>query len=114
MKRRQRLNQERQFQALYRDGIRLDSGSFRIIYRRNRLNYSRLATVVGKKFGTAVLRNQAKRRGRDLFDLFQREIYPACDILIFPNKKILTSCYPVLVLELERALEEGCLSKGPS
>lgn len=112
MQRSQRLSSRPQFSAVYRDGIRIDTISFRVVYRKNRLSQSRFATVVNRKFGTAVRRNQVKRNARSLFDQVHKKISPACDLLVFPKSTMLTRRYDSLIGDFERALEAAGLLKG--
>jgi ribonuclease P protein component len=113
MKRCQQLNRQTQFLVLHRDGVKIDTASFRVVYRQNRLSRSRFATIVNRKFGTAVKRNQAKRRARSLFDRVQKKISPACDLLVYPKNTMLTHPYAVLVRDFEQALKSADLLKGP-
>ncbi len=112
MQRSQRLCRRPQFSALYRDGGKVDAVSFKVIYRNNRLSRSRFATVVNRRFGTAVQRNQVKRKARSLFDQVYKKISPACDLLVFPKITMLTQKHAALVNEFERALEAAELFKG--
>lgn len=112
MQRRQRLSSRPQFSAVYREGVKVNTMSFRVIYRKNHLSLSRFATVVSRKFGTAVRRNQVKRNARSLFDQVQKKISPACDLLVFPKITMLTQKYDSLVSDLERVLESAGLLKG--
>jgi ribonuclease P protein component len=105
VQRRQRLNRQEQFSALYRYGTRVDTVSFRIIYRQNHLAVSRFATVVNRRFGSAVRRNQVKRVARSLFDEVQRKIVKGCDLLVLPKSTMLTQKYAELVTDFERTLE---------
>lgn len=52
-----------------RKGRGLNCGALRIIYRSNRLGYSRLGLAVSRKYGNAVHRNAFKRQLRELFRL---------------------------------------------
>ena len=55
------LNQNADFQRLYRSGAFCSLGSALLYVRPNRLPYNRLGITAGKKIGNAVKRNRAKR-----------------------------------------------------
>jgi ribonuclease P protein component len=112
VQRSQRLNRRQQFSALYRYGTRVDTVSFSVIYRQNHLAISRFATVVNRRFGTAVRRNKVKRVARSLFNEVQRKIAPACDLLVLPKITMLTQKHAELVSDFERALKAAELFRG--
>ena len=112
MQRRQRLNSRQQFAELYRLGTRVDTVSFSVIYRQNHLAISRFATVVKKRFGTAVRRNRVKRVARSLFNEIQWKIAPPCDLLVLPKSTMLTMKHAALVTDFEKALKISELFRG--
>lgn len=105
VKSRERLREKENFRNLHRNGQRIDAESFGMIFRENGLSHSRFSAVVNRKFGSAVSRNQAKRKSRSLFDLFRLEISPPCDILFFPKTALLERQHKSLVMEFKRALD---------
>lgn len=113
VKSRERLKEKEQFRNLHQNGRKIDAESFRMLFRPNGLSNCRFSAVVNRKFGSAVSRNQAKRKSRSLFDLFRLEISPPCDILFFPKTALLEQQYKSLVMEFNRALvAAGILARG--
>lgn len=106
MKKSQRLNKQTQFTVLYQNGIKVDTKSFRVIYRKNHLSLSRFSVVVGRRFGKAVQRNKAKRLARTLFDQSNKTMYQACDMLFFPNKNFLTESKILLIRDFDLVIEK--------
>jgi ribonuclease P protein component len=104
VKSRERLNEKAQFRNLHQNGRKIDAESFRMIFRKNDLSHSRFGVIVNRRFGSAVCRNEAKRKLRSLFDLFRLEISPPCDLLLFPKKAMLERQHESLVTEFKRAL----------
>jgi ribonuclease P protein component len=98
------LNRKSQFEELYHGGVAVDTSSFRLLYRENHRSSSRFAAVVGKRFGSAVCRNKAKRIARNIFHEFQNRISPPCDIVLFPKKELLVRGYRLLRSQFERAM----------
>lgn len=57
------------FEKLSKDGNRIDSANFVILYSRNGFGKSRLGVTVSKRVGHAVTRNRIKRLVREHFRL---------------------------------------------
>ena len=57
----QKLNQNADFQRLYRSGAFCSIGSALLYVRPNKLPFNRLGITASKKIGNAVKRNRAKR-----------------------------------------------------
>lgn len=67
LKPRERIKKKKDFLFLYRKGTRVRTRFFNIIYHENGAGFSRLAVVVSRKIGKAVVRNKIKRWVRELF-----------------------------------------------
>jgi ribonuclease P protein component len=61
LKRRERLRKRSDFERLSKDGDRINSDYFLIVYTRNGLGRLRLGVTVSKRVGRAVIRNRLKR-----------------------------------------------------
>jgi ribonuclease P protein component len=85
----ERIRRKRDFIDLYRDGHRLRGRYFTLVYRSGPLGHSRLAVVVSKKVGPAVVRNRVKRRIRDIFRRTKNLIVEPTDIIVVTRKEIL-------------------------
>lgn len=70
-RRRHRLTHERQFDAVYEAKCRKSGGPLTIFAVPNGLSHARLGLSVGRKIGSAVVRNTVKRRLREAFRLNQ-------------------------------------------
>lgn len=76
------LNQNRDFQTLYRRGVSFVT-PFVIVYMRpNRLGKNRLGITAGKKIGNAVNRNRAKRIIRAAYQELEQELPVGMDFVI--------------------------------
>lgn len=62
-----RLTHERQYDAIYLNKLRKTAHPLVIFFQTNSLPHPRLGLAVHRRLGTAVLRNQLKRRMRDAF-----------------------------------------------
>jgi ribonuclease P protein component len=71
-------------------GQRVSTVLFNLLIRRADGMDTRLAIIVGKRFGTAVSRNRAKRIFRELARLVRRRLSPGYRFLVFPRRECLT------------------------
>lgn len=75
-RRRHRLTHEREFDAVYDAKCRKSAGPLTVFAVPNDLGHARLGLSVGRKVGTAVVRNTIKRRLREAFRLNQEALAP--------------------------------------
>jgi len=66
-----RIKRTKEIIEVFKRGKRKETSFFSLLYRKNNLGYDRLAVVVNKKFGSAVERNRARRRLREIFRLYR-------------------------------------------
>lgn len=76
------LNQNRDFQTLYRRGISFVTPFVVIYIRPNRFGKHRLGITAGKRVGNAVHRNRAKRLIRQAYRELEAELPPYLDLVI--------------------------------
>ena len=70
------LNQNRDFQTLYKRGISFVTPFVVIYMRPNRFGVHRLGITAGKRVGNAVQRNRAKRLIRQVYRELEAELPP--------------------------------------
>jgi len=78
----QKLNQNADFQRLYRAGAFCSLGSALLYVRPNRLPYNRLGITAGKKIGNAVKRNRAKRIIREAYRAAEPMLPIGIDVVV--------------------------------
>jgi ribonuclease P protein component len=87
----ERLHKRKDFDRIFRNGLRIENESVKILaYGRDNCCIRRLGIVTPKKIGTAVVRNKAKRRLREIFRTSKYSLKPSLD-LIFVMKQGITS-----------------------
>jgi len=77
-----RLHHRRQFEAVYSRGVRIAGRSFTLFILPNDCGRSRLGVTVSRKVGNAVVRNQARRRLREIFRRQRAALGPGSDVVI--------------------------------
>lgn len=88
LKKRERLKLRRDITLLFKFGKAVQNEDFVIIYRKNGLDYSRIAVSVKKKFGKANRRNKLRRWIKECFRLNKSEIIKGYDFLIIARKAL--------------------------
>ena len=78
----ERIRRKSDFACLYRDGGRYRGRYFTLVFLKNGLGYSRLAVVVSRKVGSAVVRNRVKRRFRELFRRNKELLAEPLDLMV--------------------------------
>ncbi|MDD8014146.1 MAG: ribonuclease P protein component [Acidobacteriota bacterium] len=84
----ERIRKKSDFLALYKKGSRLRGKYFDIVYLANQLPFSRMAVVVSKRVGNAVVRNKVKRWTRDLFRRNKDLMREPTDLILIMRKDI--------------------------
>lgn len=88
LKPRERIKKKKDFLFLYRKGTRVRAKFFNIIYHENGCGFSRLAVVVSRKIGKAVVRNKIKRWVRELFRRNKELIPFPLDMLVVATRGV--------------------------
>lgn len=101
-----------EFQRLYRRGKSAVRPTVVMYAIKGRQGQIRLGITAGKKLGSAVSRNRAKRRLRELFRLIQPDIKSGIDICIVARGRVLNVPYDKLFKDFKSALEELSLFKN--
>ena len=68
-----------------------------VFFLPNGLDRKRLGVIVSKKIGNAVVRNQAKRKIREIFRQIKNRIEPAMDVVVVSGRDLVS--LPSSVLE---------------
>jgi ribonuclease P protein component len=107
------LRSSRDIDWVKQAGQRVSTAWFNLLIRRSSGMETKLAIIVGRRFGTAVCRNRAKRLFRELARLVRRHLVPGCRFLVFPKKECLMKDFASLraawIHNLER---QGVISGG--
>ena len=95
----ERLRKRREFLRVYERGAKVKTRLFFIYLLENDLPHSRLGVTVSRKVGKTVVRNQLKRRFREVFRKNKRLVSPPSDLVI--NTSAVTAKAPFALLEEE-------------
>ena len=89
-KREHRLLHQHEFQSVFDDATRVVVPPFTLLFRENRLGFTRLGMVIAKKaVGQSVDRNRIRRIIRESFRLSRRGL-PEVDLIILARHDIKT------------------------
>lgn len=86
-----RLYKERDIQETFKEGKKIFTASFIIIYKENSEAFCRLGICIGRKYGKAYQRNYFKRVMRESFRTMPCRYDCHLDILVLPKRGILLS-----------------------
>jgi ribonuclease P protein component len=105
---RERIRKKKDFLVLYKRGNRYRGRYFNLVYLPNNQAFSRMAVVVSKKVGNAVIRNKIKRWTRDLFRRNKNLLKTHLDLILVAKKDILEASWAVYRQEYFFALKSIC------
>lgn len=90
------LRSSREIQQAKRSGRRVVTNFFNLLISRAESSSTKFAIIVGKRFGSAVRRNRAKRQFRELGRAIAPHLVKGHYCLVFPKRESLTQPFPVL------------------
>lgn len=104
--REDRLHHRREFEAVYSRGVRIPGPHFVLFILPNNAGRCRLGVTLSRKVGNAVVRNQARRRMREIFRKRRGFLQVSVDIVV--NAKPQIARQPLALLEAEFL---GCVAR---
>ena len=112
----QRLKKPREFEAVYSMRCRAEDERLIVYVRANEVGQSRLGLSVGRKVGSAVIRNRTKRTMREAYRLSQHELPGPWDYVLIPRSgvKATTGQYRESLVRLGSKLQRRLEKIGPS
>jgi ribonuclease P protein component len=103
-----RLRHKRDFERVYQQGRRVSMESFTMyVYARGDDAPSRLGFVVGRRFGTHVVRNRVKRRLRAAARALWARLPHGYDLVCVARPPAATAPMDALREQFLRALQQG-------
>ena len=106
------LQKSRDIDWIKQGGHRVSTAWFNLLIRRMEGTETKLAIIVGRRFGTAVRRNRAKRLFRELGRLVRGQLVPGYRFLVFPKRECLTTQFALLRAGWIQALKQYGLICG--
>ena len=100
------LHTQKEFDAVYRLGNSSGSKYVVLLYRKNRLDYSRISFLASKKVGNSVKRNRARRLMKEAFRLSGAVISPGYDIVVIARQPIIDAGVRDVMHSLMNALKK--------
>lgn len=96
------IKESRKFEELIKTGQQVKSRHFIIFYQPSCLSYNKYGVSVGKKIGSAVVRNHLKRKTRAILRNYQKNYAFCFDCIIMVRK----SCLDLSYLEMDKDLNK--------
>jgi len=84
----ERLRLRNDFKKLFDSKGRAVNSYFVLVYRKNDLEYSRIAVSIKRKFGKAVLRNKLRRQIKEIYRTNKDKFPQGYDFLFIPRKAL--------------------------
>lgn len=109
MKRYDKIKQNWEFRRLYSRGKSLVSPAFILYYGKGKADRVRLGITAGKKFGTAVSRNRAKRLITAAFDEVLPQIKKGYSFVFVVRGRILSLKSPQVAAMIFKLLSDNGL-----
>lgn len=88
LKKKNRLRNKKEFQAVYQNGKSIADGNSILIVSFTKSVDKKIGLAVGKKTGNAVKRNGAKRKMREIFRTNQAQIIEGISIIWVAKKNL--------------------------
>jgi ribonuclease P protein component len=112
--RRYRIAARRDFTATYDEGRRLH-GRLVVVFARPKGNAGRIGITATRKVGSAVLRNRARRRVREIYRRWRAEEPRAAGVEVVVNvmARAATAPFAALDAELRALLDRATTVAGP-
>ena len=113
MKKSFRVKREKDFKAIFKDGTSFANRKFVVYQLENQQNHFRVGLSVSKKLGSAVTRNQIKRRIRHILQSVKGSLVEHVDFVVIARKGVETLEYAEMeknllhVLKLSKIYQEG-------
>ena len=106
------LRGKKNFSSIYRQGKSLGDKYVVVFYKKNHLEYNRIAFLASKKVGKSVQRNRARRWMKESFREIKLNLITGFDIIIIARNTMNDASYQKVKKSLENALKRARLLKG--
>lgn len=83
IQKKERIKLQKEISTVFNQGRQYSDKYLKIFLLPNNKSCTRFLPVINKKFGNAVLRNNARRHLKELFRLNKEKVKPGYDIIFF-------------------------------
>jgi ribonuclease P protein component len=109
---RERIRRRPEFERIYNAGSKMHGRFMTLFVMLNGTTTPRFGVAATRKLGSAVERNRAKRRARELFR--RRKNIGGLDIVIVPRREMLDAPFATIEADYTALLDRGRESRGTS
>ena len=78
----ERLRSQFEISRVFKSSSRVSCSGAKLVYRRNELEWNRIAVTLVRKYGNSVQRNRSKRILREIYRSLKNNLKPGFDIII--------------------------------
>lgn len=107
MQKKEILRRNEDFSAVYKKGKSTGSRFIVLFYKKNDLNYNRIAFLASKKVGNSVIRNRARRLMKESYRHIFKEFSAGYDVIFIARKTIIDSKYADVKKSIEIAAKRA-------
>ena len=86
--RKERLRKKKDISGVFEQSESRKDSCMRILYRRNSLEWNRIAVILRKGYGNSVIRNRARRLVKETYREMKNSIFKGYDIIFLVNSRI--------------------------
>ncbi|MDR1941805.1 MAG: ribonuclease P protein component [Endomicrobium sp.] len=109
---KEKLHEQTDFNKVFKNGLKLENKIVKVlVYKKTQKTLRRLGLVTSKKVGSAVQRNTAKRRLREIFRTNKHLLEPGIDIIFISKPLTASSDYNSLKKAVLDLLQSAGLYK---
>ncbi len=100
------LRRNKDFSKIYNKGKSFATKYIVIFYKKNNLGYNRTAFLASKKIGKSVVRNKARRRMKEVYNIYKDKIDEGYDLIFIARKNIIDVNFNYLIKTTEYLLKK--------
>ena len=78
----ERLRSQSEISRVFKSSTRVSCSGAKMVYRKNELEWNRIAVTLVRKYGNSVQRNRSKRILREIYRSLKNDLKPGFDIVI--------------------------------
>lgn len=112
MEKKYRLRKDMEFKKVYNTGKNYYNRNLILYIRKNNLEETRVGYTITKKIGNAVIRNNIRRRMKEIYRLRFHSLKQGYDLIFIPKKNVVDISYKELESAMTHIMKIAGILKG--